>query len=315
MPDISHFSEKEPDLRLVWSPTTLAAYMQDPLAYYWRHVKGYKTETHSLAQTWGSAYHEAIAEYWKARLGGASRQEAVESGVRKALEHREPFRLALAEARLKDAKTRNLRTLLRAVVWYDYKYGQDGRFQPTYLHEGEPAVELDFAIPIGKAATGEDYILAGVLDQIMIDDMGRLVVVERKTTTRTIASGYYWQQYNPSVQVWCYDLAGAELLPNEPLHGVVVEACQTAMHFCDFERHEVVRTPEQRAHWRECLMYWIKRAEEDALQKRWDRAMNPATMVWETPFRRMEAKPPSMWDALLDIEFVRGDPFDGMSNV
>jgi len=166
-------------------------------------------------------------------------------------------------------------------------------------------IERHFVVPLGLTSGPlpiEEYYLCGYLDEIAQDKEpdGDKFVLERKSTTSTVAS-YYFDQHDPSVQMWTYDLIGSKIMPMSPLRGVVVEACQTAVGFTRFERHEISRTPEQRKHWLETIHYWVKQAEQCALNGYWP--MNPATQTFKSTARDIQRRSPSSWPALLKTDF------------
>ncbi|KKL09323.1 hypothetical protein LCGC14_2567000 [marine sediment metagenome] len=222
-----------------------------------------------------------------------------------------------------DDNKRNTYTLVRALVWYAAKYRTDV-LRPVANEDGL-MIEQHFVVPMGmKTAvpwpfrsvregsmmTGptpytdpepEDYYLCGSLDEICQDEDGDQFVLERKSTTTTVAD-YYFLQHEPSVQIYTYDLIGSIILPTSPLRGVVVEACQTAVGFTRFERHEVTRIPEQRKHWLETIHYWVKQAEQCALSGYWP--MNPAGHTFESTARQIQRRAPSSWPALLKTDFM-----------
>jgi hypothetical protein len=280
--------------------------MRDPLAYYFVHVQGYGSGIPSAALVWGSLWHEVTAEY--------KLQYARESDVDKAL--LATIRFALAEAtkaridwisanstRDGDENKRTTYTLVRSLIWWVENYRND-RFRPVQF-DGKLAVELNFALPLPlKAPTGENYVLCGYLDEVVQDEDGYQLVLERKTTTKTISS-YYFYTYDPSVQVYTYDLVGSILLPKNPIQGVVIEATQTAVGFSRFERHDVIRTREQREHWLKVLQYWIKRAERDAIDNNWEVALNTEATTYESKFRDIERRAPTMWPVILGSDLIK----------
>ena len=309
---MSAFSNEIPTLRLAWDATTLDSYMRCPLTYYWKDVLGYRQESTAVALLFGTLYHDSVGQYEQARLHGKDVDSALREAITWLLAEAKEKGFADISASSRDAKTRNIRNLVRALIWFSVWTERDEVYERCAMPDGSSSIEVSWAMPLGiKAPTGEDYILSGSLDQVKrrVDD-GSLVVNERKTTTTTIGS-YYWKKFNPNVQIWTYDLIGSMVLGSSgKLRGVVVEACQSAVHFTRFDREEIVRTRMQREQWLESIKYWIRRAEADAINHTWAEAMNPATLNWENVYRTIQTKSPKMWDRYLEMELKQREPWN-----
>lgn len=303
-------SAQNPHLRLAWDATTLNALLGNPTAYYWEHVLGWRGLEASLPMRWGIVWHEVVAEYLLQRLHGASREDAVHSACRLAITKAGEFEInELAAEAGQDRKKRNVRTLLRSIVWYDEVYGDDDYLEPAYLpHTDSPGLETHFSMPIPdpdddmkplKAYTGEPYILAGHIDQIAWDrDRECLVGVERKNTTST-PSGWYWARYDPSPQINTYALVTSMLYPNEKVGGVIIEACQNGVGFTRFERKMVHRTEAHHRQWLRCVCNWIRFAEERAVVGDWEDWLNPASKFDGGVYNMIAAQSPAVWDNFL----------------
>lgn len=303
------FSEKNPNLRLAWDATVLSTYMQNPLRYYWQYVQGYRSIVPATALVWGDLWHRLTASFYDLLLRGFSRDEAliltIEVGLKLAREVPRFPDWTLDEISLSgkkdDHKKRNTYTLIRSLIWWEAEY-RDDEMMVVKGPDDKPLLEQHFVIPLGiKAYTGEDYLLCGSMDMIVEDEDGQFVV-ERKHTTRTLSS-YYFSDFDPNVQVYTYDLVGSILLPQNPLKGVVVEACQTAVNFSRFGRIEVFRTPSQRADWLETIRYWIKRAEDDA--KNGEFRMNPASNEFHSIYTEIQKRDASHQLHMLESDLQR----------
>lgn len=318
------FSDKHPDLRLAWDATCLAAFMKDPLVYFWTYVRGHQSISKPRAMLWGTLWHEAIAEYrkqsdWAGGEGWTTtpinlEDPALHKAIRFTIKRADELNLMDSPCRREDENRRNVYTLVRSLIWYATKYRTDW-LAPVVDTDGSLMIEKHFVVPMGLksratfvdrsvypaiTAPEEDYYLCGSLDEIAQDEDGDQFVLERKSTTSTVAS-YYFDQHDPSVQMWTYDLIGSKIMPMSPLRGVVVEACQTAVGFTRFERHEITRTPEQRKHWLETIHYWVKQAEQCALSGYWP--MNPASQTFKSTARDIQRRSPSSWPGLLKTDF------------
>ena len=313
-------SSKEPSLRIAWDATALKAYMRDPLAYYWQYVQGYQSVITPAPLLWGTLWHEVTRRFKqtlyesRAKRGALApgeigelltdRDQALLIGVQEAIALATAANMndVAASGRKGDLKTRNLYTLIRSLIWWEAEYRDDD--VEVVSHEGKPLLEQHFTVPLGmKASTGEDYLLCGSWDEVVEDEDGQFIL-ERKSTTTTL-SDYYFLQFDPDVQIYTYDLVGSFMLPDNPLKGVVVEACQTVVGFSRFMRHEVFRTPEQRKRWLATLKYWIDRAEQDALNASWTLAMNCEASIFESAYKQVQRRTPSHWKSMLESEMER----------
>ena len=293
-----YYSDKVPGLRLVWSASALETLMRDPLTFYWQHVQGWASLVPSISLVWGTAWDESMAFYHNARTR-FKRPIALEETIEFAIAYAQKSDLEqIAAESGRDAKMRNLSTLIRSIVWYDDLHGD----YDLYIPEISQPTTMQVKLPL-KTSDGEQYWLMGIFDQIVRErELQHLLVVERKTTTRTI-NKQYWLQYDPSVQLNTYDYlaskagGGNDFL--ETTKGVFIEACQTAVGFSRFDYHTVYRTPEQRHHWERVMLFWVKFAEDLACNDRWTDAQNLATQRWETTMRDIQRRTPSAWDGLL----------------
>jgi hypothetical protein len=296
-------SSEVPGLTLVWDMSRLSAYARDPLAFYWKCILGMRSVGFSSALTWGTLYHEATGYFEKQVFYGVDRETALRDAIRKlipaALKERMPVQGAKG-----DAAKRNVRTLVRALVWFEAEY-RDNPMPPIALADGTPAIEFNAVVPLDmKAPTGEDYLIVVNIDKIASDDTGAQFAIERKTTTQTLGK-YFFQKYDPCFQTYTYDLVCDAMFPSTRLRGVTVEACQTAVEFARFERHPIVRTPGAREHWLKVIKYWIRRAERDALDNSWFCAMNTESSSYESVYREIQRRDPKIWNSLLAVDLSR----------
>lgn len=307
------FAPDNPFMQIAWDATSLELFLRDPWTYYCVIVEGWRMPLPSAALLFGRLLHECCGVYCYHRLNDADHEAAldlaVEFAIRKAAEG-EPVvgevgepnlpswsldEIAANSARRGDRNQRDTYRLLRAVVWWCDEYGNDPLYQPIRLPSGRPAIEIHFDLPLGFTIGGHDARLCGHLDGIVRAETGELIVREWKHTTATIggdrmSAKYYFLRYKPNVQTNTYALAGKILLPSEPVRGVLVEACQTAVTFAHFEREWIDRPPAICDEWIECIRHHTSRASALADQAAslvaeghdpslaYARAMNPATM-------------------------------------
>lgn len=292
------FSESIPTLRLAWDATMLSQYMKCPLTYYWKYVLGWRDDG-SDAMSWGSLWHEAVVAYEEARHGGASREEALNTALRFTTSRAGELGIAVDPEAASDNK-RSVRTLIRALVWYDAQNAESAALRP--IDQETAAFEVRFMLPLDvQAPTGEPYIICGTFDGVVRDTTDANWVLERKTTTNAIGRGY-WQKYDPCMQTYLYDWAAEQLFPSLNIRGTIVEGLQTGVNFCRIERHQIARTRAMRAHWQKVMAYWINRASQDAMNDSWEIAMNPECVSYGSRFKDIQKRDARVWPAMLSAD-------------
>lgn len=160
---------------------------------------------------------------------------------------------------------KNRDTLLRTILFY-CDSALESTVQPYAFPDGEAAVELSFAIPLPlESPDGDPYVLTGNIDGLG-DFAGEILPRERKTTKNT-PELWFFDRYNPDVQVDVYDLAAnvmyADLLDPKP-QGVLMEVTQVTKTISRIER-QIVNVPEERrAETLQDILAHIKEAERCA---------------------------------------------------
>jgi hypothetical protein len=162
-----------------------------------------------------------------------------------------------------DNKHKNRETLLRTVLEYMDSQPQDGSLRPYRFPNGQDGLELQFAVPLPLTSPdGDPYILRGYFDSFF--QFGNEVAPRERKTTKAGLGKFYWDRYEPDVQVDTYDLVVHALFPEMHSPGVLMEAAQTGVNFSKVERRFVTVPAGRREEWFNDLQYWISRAEADA---------------------------------------------------
>jgi hypothetical protein len=199
-------------------------------------------------------------------------------------------------------RVKNRHTLVRLVAWYCEEqaddYAQSG-LRPYAFPDGTPAVELSFKLPLPwKSSAGDQYILAGHMDGIKTHGNDPLVT-DNKTTKGAITQNY-WRQYSPNGQVDTYDLAGNLLFPELGIKGVAIEAAQVTANGANFATQVFYRTEGQREETLKEIGWWIKQAEQFAIDDYWP--MNKTNCKMCT-FNGICSKDPAMRAMYLKADF------------
>lgn len=181
---------------------------------------------------WGKSWHETARAYDTARATGEA--DPLTVAIKRAL--------ALAAEWPVDTgvRTKSRETLVRAAIWYDDQFGPQNPLMPLVVEGNGPAFELAFQFPLFPDQQ-DGPLLCGNLDGI-VEFGGEIWILERKSTATTL-SGFYWDKFDPNVQVDVYCVAAHLLWPQWQIKGVLVEACQVGVTFARFERKLFRRSP------------------------------------------------------------------------
>lgn len=299
----SSFSEKIPGLQIAWDSTSLGLLKTCPRKYQLSLLDGWQTKGGALPLTFGIHYHKALEIYDKAKALGASHEEAVKDAVRTALTIsgiRTPD--DVWQAWLTDCTKRNRFTLVRALVWYLEQF-KDDPAKTVILADGRPAVELSFKLelPLESPEDGA-YLLCGHLDRV-VEYGDNTWVMDRKTTGQTI-SEYYFKQYNPDNQMSLYTFAANIILPRSA-SGVIIDAIQLAVGFNRFQRSMINRTQGVLEEWYKDLEYWIRMAEQFAINGYWPMNDTSCSKYGGCHFQEICSKDPGVREMYLKSDFVK----------
>ena len=156
------------------------------------------------------------------RFMGRSKDESVYEAVKLVIiEHGEDLQKS-------DDKARNLEAALRAIVWRAEEYWED-TIKIATMPDGTPALEQRFEVPISD----DGLRFSGRIDKI-VEFEGGLYLCDTKTTKAAL-SDMYFRNYQPNNQVYAYLWAARHIL-DLPVRGFIIDAVQTGVHFCRFNR-------------------------------------------------------------------------------
>ena len=283
-------------MQFAWDATSLDSAQRCMRYYYYTMIRGVKKKETNVHLLFGGIYASALEQFYKLRAKGATIEEALRVIVKEAMvaswdkENDKPYQFDHA------AKTRP--NLIRTIIWYIEEFGEedDSGFTTYHKQNGEPAVELSFAIELS-----DDIVYCGHLDRV-VQMAGKSYVMDQKTTGGTIGP-YYFDTFNPNNQMSGYALAGQMILQT-PVKGVVIDAAQIAVNFTRFERGVTLRTKDQLEEWLDNTIKFINKARE------WTRAeyfpMNPNNCgnYGGCPFRIVCSRSPSLRDNFLKSDFT-----------
>jgi hypothetical protein len=220
-----HFEEQtkfdEDGKQRVLDASSLDDLMACPKYYHYKKVMALKPKHNKASTQWGNIVHKGLERYDECILEGMDWDDAV----------REAVKATLVECKDHDDTKDNARTTetaVRAIVWYADRY-KDDTLVTAELHDGAPATEIRFEVPIPDT----NYRFSGRIDRIVWAD-DELFLLDRKTTKQSL-SGYYFKDYELSLQVQAYIWASKRFL-DLPVAGLLIDAIQTGVNFTRFNR-------------------------------------------------------------------------------
>lgn len=298
------FSNDEP-LQLVWDSTSLGLFKECPRKYYYTMIEGWRSKKQSAHLTFGIAFHGALELYDKLRLQERKgHSESVLEAVKfcfisTATNNGD----GTASPWTTDLSNKNLRTLVRTVVWYLEHFREDPA-QTVVLSNGKPAVELSFKFDPGVR---KGHLLAGHLDRL-VTFADRHYVMDRKTTGGALSS-HYFAQYSPDNQMTLYTLAG-QVVYGFPTSGVIIDAAQVQVQSTRYARGITHRTTAQLEEWLEELNLWLTLAEQYVEARKWPMNEKSCGAFGGCVFRDICGRDPKVRHSFLasDFESHQWDP-------
>lgn len=318
-------------VQFAWDATSLSAFEKCPRYYKWAHLEGWQPMNKSEHLIFGGVYAAALERFHKLVAEGMDYDEAVIEVVHQALmetwdHEREPDepecedegcdhygtphghagkRIAgTGEAwnSLHNTKTRG--TLIRTIVWYLEEFRED-TCETLILDNGKAACELSFSLEFDS-----DTLYCGHLDKA-VKYAGANYVMDQKTTGGSIGP-YYFEQFNPDIQMGGYSWAGQQIL-GSPVKGVIIDAAQIAVGSSRFARQFIPYAAPLLEEWYHMTALTIKEARRATEEN--DFRMNRASCgnYGGCAFRKVCNRIPQHRERVLRGEFVqrpRWDPLE-----
>lgn len=279
--------------------TSIGWFKVCPRLYFYHMIEGWTSREESVHLRFGIEYHRALQDYEILIADGIEHGEAVFETVRQLLLRTDDFRV--------EHKYKNRNLLVRTVIWYLDKFGEDDPARTHILANGKPAVEVTFKFELDFGpvqGNGQPYLLCGHLDRVVRfgDD---LFVMDRKTTTSTPGT-YYFYQYEPNNQMTLYTLA-SQVVFESPIKGVIIDVAQVAIEFARFTRGFTYRTPEQIEEWLFDLRHVTAKMEEYATEGYWPMNDTACDKFGGCRFREICSRSPQVREQFLKSAFEKGE--------
>lgn len=296
------FSQILPGLQLAVDSTSLGEAKTCDRKYYYSIIMGYQPKMRSFHLTFGLLYHGALERYDHKKFEGLSHDDAVDFSIDWVL--KQTWNTELNRPWVSGDSNKNRYTLIRTVIDYLDKFGENDVLETIRLADGKPAVELSFSFYAGVTSkvTGEPFTLCGHLDRLALMN-GAAYISDRKTTSHTISTQWF-AQFTPHNQFSLYTLAG-QVMYKQPVKGLVVDGAQIAVGFSRFERGLVTRDAEQLKEWHRDTVLTLERMEHNALNNYWPQNDASCGNYGGCPFRTVCSKTPGSRQLWLDAEFTQ----------
>jgi hypothetical protein len=298
------FDEK--GAQFVWDATSLTSAETCLRKYYYTHILGWQNDNKSFHLTFGSHYATALEHYYKHRALGDSSAQALEKVVFETLvntwyrteENPEGSPWLSPDS----AKTRE--NLIRTIIWYVDQF-ENERISVVTLGDGRPAVEHSFSFEVDNG-----MFFAGHLDRL-VEYVNDLYVMDQKTTGGAI-SNYYFNNFNPDIQMSMYTFAGKAIF-NLPVKGVIIDAAQIMVGFTRFERGFTFRTQSQLDEWYDDTMYRIEVTRKATLENYFPMNKTACGNYGGCPFRSVCSRSPEVRANFLAADFRQGPTWDPLT--
>lgn len=250
-------------LQRVWDSTSLRWLRTCPQLYDYVMIQGWRRPGMSHHLLFGQVYHSALEAFDRARVKGASREASIREAVKVAFVDSWQDGIPWGDDK------KNRATLIRTVVWYFEAYPDDEKNLPLLVLPGnKPAVELHFLMPNLIQAQGVKFGISGHIDRMVRLDTAPgspIAVVDRKTTKDTLGN-YFFQKFNPDVQMSLYAVAAQKYFQTEAWH-IIIDAAQVTASGSEFARGLTHRSPELLDEWlvglEDTMISAVRFAEKD----------------------------------------------------
>lgn len=283
-------------VQIAWDATSLDSAQRCMRYYYYALIRGITPKQKSVHLVFGGIYASCLETFYKLRASDVSFDDAQRQAVRKALldswDYENNIPIVFDDA----SKTRI--NLIRTIIWYLEEFGDetDSGIKTYHLENGQPAVELSFAVELS-----EDILYCGHLDRV-VDQGGSLFVFDQKTTGSTLSS-YFFSSFKPSNQMSGYAYAG-QIILKSPISGVIIDAAQIMAMAVRFERGVTTRSKDEIEEWRTGTIESIKIAQSLTEKNIFPMNPNSCGNYGGCPYRGICSASPKVRENFIKSDFI-----------
>ena len=277
--------------QMVWDTSSLSAFSSCPRYYKYQNLLGFKSKRYSMATGFGSAVHDGFEQLDYVRWEGGTKDRAVYEAIKLVLmSHGE-------ELMRSDDKARGLEACLRTIVWRAEEYWDDV-IKIATMPDGTPALEQRFEVPMGTGGLR----FSGRIDKV-VELNNELYLVDTKTT-KTSLSEYYFNGFSPNNQIYAYLWAARQILGLD-IAGFVIDAVQTGVNFCRFNRAVFKVPTDILEEWYGDAIHRLSLADMYASQNYWPGDFTACGNYGGCKFRDICNESPSRRQPIIDELFDR----------
>lgn len=300
-------------VQFAWDATSLSNYAKCPRYYQLVNLEGWAPDLTSVHLDFGGWYASALESYYKLRADGTSPDDSIREVINTALfetwefeedpETGEPIPgSGQPWDRFHNAKTRF--TLIRSIVWYLEKFGENDNTTIIHLDNGKPAAELSFSLELSS-----DVVYCGHMDRMVeYGGDGDKYVMDQKTSGSTITPKFF-EGFSLDFQMSGYSYAG-RVLYNTPVKGVIIDAAQIAVGFTEFTRGFTYRTDAVLDFWAQNTLEIIRRAQRDIAENKFPLNYSSCDKYGGCQFRDVCKRSPEFWENGLRAKFTQRPRWD-----
>ena len=275
--------------QIVWDTSSLSTFSACPRLYRLTNLLGYKMKRYAADPGFGSAVHDGLEILDRCKFENKTKEEAVTEAVTFIIkEYGEDLNKS-------EDKARGLEATMRAIVWRAEEYWED-TIKIATMPNGAPCLEKRFEVPFGTLG----HRLSGRIDKIVELD-NRLYLCDTKTTKASL-SDLYFRNFQPNNQIYAYIWAARNILGLD-IAGFIVDAVQTGVHFCRFNRSIFNVSQPSIDEWYQDAMYTIGLADAYSENEYYPANFTSCGNYGGCKFREVCAEQPDHRQIILEEDF------------
>lgn len=287
------------NLQFAWDSVSTNAFLKCPRYYKWTIIEGWRLDPQPSTLTWGIAFHKVIEVWDKMVALGHEKEDVLYRCVRLAG--------LMGEYIVPNRTERTKETLVRAVVWYIDTHWEDNA-ETLILHNGKPAVEFSFALPM-MDFNGVEILLTGHIDKV-VKFMGEVWPLDHKSTQQALddrfASKFKLEPQMKGYMAVAYILAETTAAFPTPPAGFIIDAVQLGVNFNRFLRVPLHFYKEEIEEYLRGFPFRIREAAMYAEANYWPARETSCELYGGCVFKEICSQVPGKWQRMLEGNFIQG---------
>ena len=283
--------KKEKPRQAIWDASSLSTFLSCPRLYKFTNLTGYKLRMYAPVTGFGSAVHDGFEILDRCKFEKKTKDQAILKATTHIIKN---FGEDLNKS---EDKARGLEATMRAVVWRAEEFWEDNLKIAT-MPNGAPCLEQRFEVPFGSLG----HRFSGRVDKIVELD-NRLYLCDTKTTKASLTD-LYFRNFQPSIQLYAYIWAARNVLKLD-VAGFIVDAVQTGVNFCRFNRSIFNVSQQCIDEWYADSQYAISLADAYSDNKYYPANFTSCGNYGGCKFREVCAESPDHREIILDEDFIK----------